>query len=69
LEVHDGNGNITSNDDWETSANGQAVASVLQPLDSRESAIQMSLAPGSYTALVGGKGKTGVALVEVYNLP
>jgi hypothetical protein len=69
LEVHDGNGNITSNDDWETSANGQAVASVLQPLDPRESAIQMSLAPGSYTAIVGGKGKTGVALVEVYNLP
>jgi pectinesterase len=68
LEVHDGNGNVTSNDDWQTAANDESIPSSLQPLDPRESAIQMSLAPGSYTAIVGGKGMTGVALVEVYNL-
>jgi pectin methylesterase-like acyl-CoA thioesterase len=68
LEVHDGNGNVTSNDDWQTAASDESVPPSLQPLDPRESAIQMSLAPGSYTAIVGGKGRTGVALVEVYNL-
>jgi hypothetical protein len=68
LEVHDGNGNVTSNDDWQMAANGGSIPLSLQPLDPRESAIQMSLTPGSYTAIVGGKGKTGVALVEVYNL-
>lgn len=68
LEVHDGNGNVTSNDDWQMAAIGGSIPSSLQPLHSHESAIQMSLAPGSYTAIVGGKGKTGVALVEVYNL-
>lgn len=68
LEVHDANGNVTGNDDWQTAAIGEPVPATLQPSDSRESAIQMNLAPGSYTAIVGGKGKTGVALVEVYNL-
>lgn len=70
LAVHDGNGNVTSNDDWQTDMNGEPIPVLLQPRDSRESAIQMSLAPGSYTAIVRGKGNAiGVALVEAYNLP
>lgn len=70
LEVHDGNGNVTSNDDWQTAVSGGLIPVALQPLDPRESAIQMSLAPGSYTAIVRGKGETtGVGLVEAYNLP
>lgn len=69
LAVHDGNGNVTSNDDWQTTANGEPIPVVLEPRDPRESAIQMTLAPGSYTAIVRGKGNTtGVALVEAYNL-
>jgi pectin methylesterase-like acyl-CoA thioesterase len=68
LEVHDANGDVTSNDNWQTAANDGSIPPSLQPLDPRESAIQMSLAPGSYTAIVGGKGATGMALVEVYNL-
>jgi hypothetical protein len=69
LELHDGNGSITSNDDWQTAAKGESIPTLLQPADPRESAIQMSLAPGSYTAIVRGKGDTtGVGLVEVYNL-
>lgn len=69
LEVHTANGDVTSDDDWQTAVNASSIPPSLQPLDPRESAIQMSLAPGSYTAIVGGKGRTGVALVEVYNLP
>ena len=35
-----------------------------------ESAISTSLLPGSYTAIVAGKGGgTGIGLVEVYNVP
>jgi pectin methylesterase-like acyl-CoA thioesterase len=70
LAVHDSNGNVTVNDDWQSAANGELVPLALQPRDAREAAIQLSLAPGSYTAIVRGKGNaTGVALVEAYNLP
>jgi pectin methylesterase-like acyl-CoA thioesterase len=68
LEVHTANGDVTSDDDWQMPGNGASIPPSLQPLDPRESAIQMSLAPGSYTAIVAGKGMTGVALVEVYNV-
>ena len=70
LEVHDGNGNVTSNDDWQASASAESILVSLQPLDSHESAIQMNLTPGNYTVIVRGKGETtGVGLVEAYNLP
>jgi pectinesterase len=70
LQVHDSNGNVTSNDNWQTATNGESIPLALQPLDAREPAMQMTLVPGSYTAIVRGKGTaTGVALVEAYNLP
>ena len=70
VAVHDSNGNVTGNDDWQTAANAGSVPVALQPPDARESAIEMSLVPGSYTAIVRGKGNaTGVALVEAFNLP
>lgn len=70
LEVHESNGNVISNDDWQTAASGEPIPVALQPRDPRESALQLNLAPGSYTAIVRGKGNaTGVALVEVFNLP
>lgn len=70
LSVHDSNGNVSSNDNWQTASNGEAIPVSLQPRDARESAIQTTLVPGSYTAIVRGKGTaTGVALVEAYNLP
>jgi pectin methylesterase-like acyl-CoA thioesterase len=69
LALHDSNGNVTTNDDWHTAASGEPIPVALQPRDPRESAMQMNLAPGNYTAIVRGKGNaTGVALVEAYNL-
>jgi pectin methylesterase-like acyl-CoA thioesterase len=69
LQLYDANGSIASNDDWETPVNGQAVPESFRPTHPRESALETSLAPGNYTAIVQGKGATtGVALVEAYNL-
>jgi hypothetical protein len=69
LELHDSNGSVTTNDDWQADANRDSIPISLQPQDGRESAIHTTLSPGSYTAIVRGKaGATGVALVEAYNL-
>lgn len=43
--------------------------SVWTPTDDRESALQVALEPGAYTAVVSsGDGSTGVGLVEVYGV-
>ncbi len=69
LELHDGNGGVVSNDDWQNGDDVDSIPTSLRPLDPRESALHLSLPPGSYTAVVRGKaGATGVALVEAYNL-
>ena len=68
LELHDGNGALLqSNDNWKD--HEQAIAQTgLSPNDLSEAAIFAELAPGAYTAIVAGKGSTGVALVEVYQV-
>jgi hypothetical protein len=71
LELHDATGAlIGSNDNWGESADHAAIAeSGVAPADPRESAIVMSLAPGSYTAILSGANlTTGTAVVEVYDL-
>lgn len=68
-------GLITSNDDWGSDAETvrEAAESVFAfPLEdgSTSSAIVIWLAPGQYTALASSAdGSTGVALVEMYELP
>ena len=72
LDLYDRNGAILrSNNNWSTAPNhAQIQATGLAPSDNRESAILMSLAPGSYTVIVRGvNGTTGVALIEAYALP
>jgi pectin methylesterase-like acyl-CoA thioesterase len=70
LELHDANGSVTINDDWQTGANRDSIPVSLRPRDGRESTIYAILPPGFYTAIVRGKaGATGVAVVEAYNLP
>ncbi len=73
LELHNGSGTtLATNDDWRSTQKTQIAATGLAPTDDREAAIlSQPLAPGNYTAIVSGSGtgnKTGVALVEVYQL-
>jgi len=72
LELHDANGDIIAfNDNWQDDpAQATALeAAGLAPTNDLESAISITLATGSYTAIVHGKdGTTGVGLVELYNL-
>jgi hypothetical protein len=79
LELHDGNGTLAGNDDWQTTQTGGIIgsdqsaaiqASGLAPGNAAESAIIATLAPGNYTAIAQGvDGGTGVGLVEVFALP
>jgi hypothetical protein len=70
LELHDANGNVTTDDDWQSGPHPELIPVSLQPTDASEPAIHAIVAPGHYTAVVRGKAAaTGVALVEVYNLP
>jgi hypothetical protein len=70
LTLADANGTaIATNDNWETGDDGTIGQTGLAPSDPAEAAIVRSLPPGLYTAIVDGKGGTGVGLVEVYALP
>ena len=71
LELHDSSGQtIAVNDNWVNAPNVQAIInSTIAPTNNLESAILMSLAPGSYTATVRGvSNTTGTGLVEAYDL-
>ena len=71
LELHDSSGALLdSNDNWGQSANRQEIMdSGIPPASPSEPAILLSLAPGSYTALLSGVNQTtGIAVVEVYDL-
>jgi hypothetical protein len=61
-------GTITNNN-WRDSQEAQIKADGLPPTHDLEAAIDATLPPGAYTAVVRGNGSgTGVALVEVYDL-
>ena len=79
LELHNGAGAlIGSNNNWRVTqlggviANDQAIeiaATSIAPPSDAESAIVAVLAPGAYTAVVGGaNNSTGIAVVEIYDL-
>jgi hypothetical protein len=71
LELHDSLGAVvTSNDDWKDGAQSSQIQEMgLAPSDSLESAILVTLAPGSYTAVVSGYDNvTGNGLVEAYEV-
>jgi hypothetical protein len=72
LELHGPDGFATvTNDNWRDDPVQEALilASGIQPADNLESAIDATLNPGNYTAVVSGKdNSSGVALVEVYDL-
>jgi hypothetical protein len=77
LTLVDSAGNVVAtNTGWSTSADATQIASAAAaagafslPSGSADSALLVSLAPGSYTAEVSGlNGATGVALAEVYEM-
>jgi hypothetical protein len=71
LELHDSTGAvIASNDDWRDGAQASQIQqSGIAPTDSAESAILITLAPGSYTAVVSGYGVgQGNGLIEAYEM-
>jgi uncharacterized delta-60 repeat protein len=69
LELHYGSSTIGFNDDWKQTQRGEIEATSIPPRDDRESAILEPLIPGTYTAILRGKGnETGIGLLEIYNL-
>lgn len=61
---------IATNDDWagtETSAAAAAVGAFALAPGARDSAVVVTLQPGSYTLVVAPNGGDGVALAEVYD--
>jgi cyclophilin family peptidyl-prolyl cis-trans isomerase len=75
LQLYSGTTLLRENDDWggETQLAAAAASVGAFPLAngaSKDAALLLTLAPGSYTAQVSGAGGgTGVALVEVYEVP
>jgi hypothetical protein len=72
LELHRPNGLPTiTNDNWRDDPVQEAaiLATGLAPTNNLESAIDVTLNPGAYTAILRGKdNSSGVALIEVYDL-
>gem|GEM_PF-5361632 len=72
LELHGPSPFVTVTDDnWRDDPAQEAliIASGIQPTNDLESAIDATLVPGNYTAIVRGQNNTsGVGLVEVYDL-
>jgi hypothetical protein len=78
LTLYDSSGKqVATNTGWGTnpiaaqiSAAFAAAGALALPQDSADSALLMTLSPGSYTAEVSGlNGATGPALIEFYNVP
>ncbi|MFZ1220537.1 MAG: LamG-like jellyroll fold domain-containing protein [Chthoniobacterales bacterium] len=72
MELHGPTGFATITDDnWTDDSVQEALirATGIPPTNNLESAIDATLAPGAYTAIIRGKGNTsGIASVEVYDL-
>ena len=70
LELRSSSGTLLqSNDNWKDAQQAEIEAIGLAPSDNREAVIVTTLNPGSYTALLTGKGGTyGVGLVEIYDV-
>ncbi|MEO6004287.1 MAG: DUF1800 family protein [Opitutus sp.] len=72
LDLHNSTGAIiASNDNWAPgdAATMSTVGAFSLPAGSKDSAIVRSLAPGGYSAVVSGVGKTtGISLIEIYEI-
>jgi hypothetical protein len=74
LELHQANTTLVVNDNWKMRQDGSSQqteieATGIPPTNDLESAIAVTLAPGSYTAILSGNnGASGIGVVEVYDL-
>jgi hypothetical protein len=70
LELHGPSGFATVvNNNWKDSQQAQIQATGLAPSNDLEAAIDITLSPGAYTAVLRGNGTgVGLGLVEVYDL-
>jgi hypothetical protein len=70
LEIHGPSGFATVfNNNWKDAQESQITADGLAPTDNLEAAVDLTLAPGAYTAVVRGNGSgVGIGTVEVYDL-
>ena len=69
LELHEPDGTVVRNDDWNDTNAAAIKATGLAPKHDTESAILETLQPGAYTVVLAGKNdSSGVGLVEVYDL-
>jgi sugar lactone lactonase YvrE len=70
IELRNSSGGfINGNDNWRSLQQAEILATGIAPNDDRESALIITLAPGTYTAIEKGKNDTtGVGLIEVYDL-
>ena len=74
LSVYNGSTKINLNDNWGGNADvvglATAVGAFALPATSKDAVLAITLPPGSYSVQVAGAdGGTGVALVEVYEVP
>lgn len=77
LSLYAGTSLISSNDDWSDSTNASSIATAASrvgafPLTSGslDAALLVTVPPGSYTAQLSGfMDSTGVAIVEIYEVP
>jgi hypothetical protein len=74
LSLYDGPAKINQNDDWGGNADivtlATGVGAFALPAASKDAVLAITLPPGSYSVQVAGAGGgTGVALVEVYEVP
>lgn len=74
LELHQGSATIGRNDNWKTRSDGTSQQAEIQgtgipPSNDLESAIVITLTPGSYTAILSDKNNgPGLGIVEIYDL-
>ncbi len=69
IELHQGDVLLAQNDNWRDTQAAEILATNIPPANDLESAIVRTLAPGTYTAILRGRGETsGTGLVEVYDL-
>lgn len=70
LAVYSNDGSLLArNDDWKKGQQLAIQGTGLAPSNDAESALILTLSPGTYTTVMGGKSLTpGVGLIEVYDL-